>query len=158
MRISDWSSDVCSSDLEQNDSPDQLYGKPATEFSARFIGTPPMNVLRLDDETRVLVTGTAQLGAHVPGDAAALGIRPEHIQLSADDGIPASVESVEYFGADSIIIAKLGNNPGVAVRAAGHLRAAHGDSLKLRWSPQQQHFFYVSGQALRQAPLSSLLP
>src|SRR3546814_13489102 len=101
MRISDWSSDVCSSDL--------LYGKPATEFSARFIGTPPMNVLRLDDETRVLVTGAAQLGAHVPGDAAALGIRPEHIQLSADDGIPARVESVEYFGADYIIIAKLGN-------------------------------------------------
>ncbi|AEC21599.1 putative sugar ABC transporter, ATP-binding protein [Pusillimonas sp. T7-7] len=142
--------------IEQNDSPDQLYGKPATEFSARFIGTPPMNVLRLDDETRVLVTGTAQLGAHVPGDAAALGIRPEHIQLSADDGIPASVESVEYFGADSIIIAKLGNNPGVAVRAAGHLRAAHGDSIKLRWSTQQQHFFDVSGQALRQAPISSL--
>src|SRR3546814_16367727 len=85
--------------IEQNDSPDQLYGKPATEFSARFIGTPPMNVLRLDDETRVLVTGTAQLGAHVPGDAAALGIRPEHLQLSADDGIPASVASVEYSGA-----------------------------------------------------------
>src|SRR5690606_29109438 len=142
--------------IEQNDSPDQLYALPATEFAARFIGTPPMNVLRLDDQTRRLVEGAADLAGHIPADAAALGIRPEHIGLGPDGGLPASVESVEYFGADSIIIAKVGGNSGVAVRAAGHLRASHGEQIKLHWSSQQQHFFDASGRALRPAPTTSL--
>ena len=32
--------------VEQAAPPDQLYANPATVFAARFIGTPPMNVLR----------------------------------------------------------------------------------------------------------------
>src|SRR3546814_12082860 len=42
MRISDWSSDVCSSDL--------LYEKPANLFVATFLGSPKMNLL--DGELR----------------------------------------------------------------------------------------------------------
>ena len=33
--------------IEQDAAPDVLYARPATSFAARFIGTPPMNVLRL---------------------------------------------------------------------------------------------------------------
>ncbi len=139
--------------IEQNDSPDQLYGRPASEFSARFIGTPPMNVLRLDEQTMGLITGAGQLAAGIPESAAALGVRPEHMALSQDAGIPANIESVEYFGADSIIIATVGGNSGVAVRAPGHLRAARGEQIRLLWSPHQQHFFDVSGQALSQTPI-----
>src|SRR5690606_21482528 len=29
--------------VEQHDTPARLYARPATEFAARFIGTPPMN-------------------------------------------------------------------------------------------------------------------
>ena len=31
--------------IEQNGTPEQLYNRPATAFTARFIGTPPMNLM-----------------------------------------------------------------------------------------------------------------
>ena len=33
--------------VEQDAAPADLYARPATVFAARFIGTPPMNILRL---------------------------------------------------------------------------------------------------------------
>jgi sn-glycerol 3-phosphate transport system ATP-binding protein len=138
--------------IEQNAAPDQLYGLPSSEFSARFIGTPPMNLLVLDDSTRRKLSGSERVVGMIPGTAQKLGIRPEHIAIDADRGIPATVESVEYFGADSIVICKLGGNTGVAVRAAGHLRAEPGSSISLNWDPAQQHFFDASGTALNRQP------
>src|SRR5207249_11764445 len=35
--------------IEQEGTPAQLYAKPATTFAARFIGTPAMNLVALDD-------------------------------------------------------------------------------------------------------------
>ena len=32
--------------VEQNGTPEELYNRPATAFTARFIGTPPMNLIR----------------------------------------------------------------------------------------------------------------
>ncbi|MFQ6707484.1 ABC transporter ATP-binding protein, partial [Bordetella pertussis] len=45
--------------IEQLDTPDGLYARPATEFAARFIGTPPMNLIALDThDGRPVVAGT----------------------------------------------------------------------------------------------------
>ena len=34
--------------VEQNAPPEEIYQRPATSFAARFIGTPPMNILGVD--------------------------------------------------------------------------------------------------------------
>ncbi|MGP1613705.1 MAG: ABC transporter ATP-binding protein [Pollutimonas bauzanensis] len=138
--------------IEQNDTPDRLYARPATEFSARFIGTPPMNLLALDARTRRISGRDGNALAGVADGAVKLGLRPEHIVIDGGGGIAATVESVEYFGADSIVVCKVGHNAGVAVRAAGHLRAHPGADIRLRWNPLQQHFFDASGKALPRAP------
>ena len=69
-----------------------------------------------------------------------LGIRPEHIRL-APAGHAATIESVEYFGADSILNCTMGQNRGVAVRVAGHARANKGDAIHLTWDSSHQHVF-----------------
>lgn len=138
--------------IEQNDTPDRLYASPDTEFSARFIGTPPMNLLALDAKTRQIAGCNNGALAGISDGAIKLGLRPEHISLSDSEGVAAAVESVEYFGADSIVICKVGHNSGIAVRTAGHVRANAGDSIKLQWSPKQQHFFDASGKALARTP------
>src|SRR5690606_39191931 len=61
--------------IEQNGAPHELYNEPASDFTARFIGTPPMNISPRQD-------------------GAVLGIRPEHISLVESDGIPATVKAV----------------------------------------------------------------
>ena len=39
--------------IEQDGTPAELYARPATVFAARFIGTPPMNLLALRAGGRV---------------------------------------------------------------------------------------------------------
>ena len=142
--------------IEQNDSPDMLYANPGSEFSARFIGTPPMNLLKLDPRSGgVLGREDAGSVSGIVRGAEKLGLRPEHIAIHENGGFPATVESVEYFGTDSIVICKVGANSGIAVRAAGHLRAQPGARIKLHWNNTNQHFFDASGKALARTPFTS---
>ncbi|MBB5216485.1 ABC transporter ATP-binding protein [Parapusillimonas granuli] len=134
--------------IVQNDTPDRLYGRPSSEFSARFIGTPPMNLIKLNPQTRQLLARHGHPEAAEHAGAQTLGIRPEHLRLSDEHGLPATVESVEYFGADSIVICSLGGNTGIAVREAGHMHAAAGATVQLQWSADRQHFFDATGNAL----------
>jgi sn-glycerol 3-phosphate transport system ATP-binding protein len=128
--------------IEQHDTPDALYARPASEFAARFIGTPPMNLIGLaSPQGATVIAGTqGPVIANAPAGAVKLGVRPEHIRIDGD-GIPATVESVEYFGADSIVVCRVGDTSGVAVRVGGHLRARAGEALRLSWQDAQQHFF-----------------
>ena len=128
--------------IEQHDTPDGLYARPASEFAARFIGTPPMNLINLAQQAGgTVIAGTqGPVIANAPAGAVKLGVRPEHIRIDSD-GIAATVESVEYFGADSIVVCRIGDTDGVAVRVGGHLRASAGESLRLSWPDGQQHFF-----------------
>lgn len=128
--------------IEQLDTPDGLYARPATEFAARFIGTPPMNLIDLaaHDGGHAIAGAAGAPVPNTPAGAVRLGVRPEHLRIDAQ-GRPATVESVEYFGADSIVVCRIGDSRGVAVRVAGHLRASAGDALGLSWQPEHQHFF-----------------
>ena len=86
--------------IEQNGPPEQLYSRPATAFTARFIGTPPMNLI-------------ARGGSLI-------GIRPEHIRIVSQDGHAARVRSVEHLGADSIVLCEIDGSAGLG--AAGRLQ------------------------------------
>ncbi|CAB3664488.1 ABC transporter ATP-binding protein [Achromobacter pestifer] len=138
--------------IEQHDTPDALYARPASEFAARFIGTPPMNLIGVT----TLQGATVIAGMHGPAIAGApagavkLGVRPEHIRID-DNGLPATVESVEYFGADSIVVCRVGDTSGVAVRVGGHLRARAGEALRLSWPDEQQHFFAADSAVINTA-------
>ena len=106
--------------IEQNGPPEALYSRPATAFTARFIGTPPMNLI-------------AQ-------DGMLVGIRPEHIHIVSQDGRPARVKSVEHLGADSIVLCELEGQP-VSVRQDGFVRATPGDEIRLAWAEGDEHQF-----------------
>jgi multiple sugar transport system ATP-binding protein len=83
--------------LVQVGTPDEVYDAPATRFVASFVGSPPMNVLDLAD---------AEFTVSAPPAAAAVGVRPEHLQLAAGDGAGLSVSGEmvvsERLGADRI--------------------------------------------------------
>ena len=58
--------------VEQDAAPAALYARPATAFAARFIGTPPMNLLRLADGARgAVIRGTDGAGRWRRGRARA---------------------------------------------------------------------------------------
>jgi len=133
--------------IEQNGTPVELYETPANTFVARFIGTPPMNLLKLARSAGgAVIAGTE--GPAVLPDACSggmLGIRPEHIALAHERGVRAVVESVEYLGGDSLIACRIGTER-AAVRAMGSVGLSRGDPAWLEWAPGAQHFFDAQGE------------
>jgi sn-glycerol 3-phosphate transport system ATP-binding protein len=128
--------------IEQNGAPVDLYETPANTFVARFIGTPPMNLLALEPgHDGAVIAGTTdpaiaarELAGHT------LGVRPEHIALGSDAGVEARVDVIEYLGADSLLSCRVGSQT-LAVRTAGRVGLSPGDTTRLSWARGAQHFF-----------------
>ncbi len=125
--------------IEQAAAPRAMYARPATTFAATFIGTPAMNLLRLE--------GDRVAGSAVPAGRAAhwLGIRPEEVALGG--AVPAAVRSIEYLGADLILHCSVGSET-LTVRTAGQADLAAGSQVMLQWPAASAHHFDSAGQRL----------
>jgi sn-glycerol 3-phosphate transport system ATP-binding protein len=127
--------------VEQFAPPEELYARPATVFAAGFIGTPPMNLLPLDNAD-VLCWARANLAGSLPQGVLAgliVGVRPEKISL-ADAGLAADVLSLEYLGADSLVACRIGACE-LIVRQSGRVKLAAGDRIHMTWPQAESHFF-----------------
>jgi len=130
--------------VEQDGSPVDLYTRPATAFTARFIGTPPMNVLTLADAGGAGVVAGTDGPSVLAGQGAGLllGVRPEDIEL-APSGVDAVVSAIEYLGADSIVSCTAGGQP-LAVRAPRRVELPVGARIHLAWAKDAAHVFDAS--------------
>ena len=123
--------------IEQNATPAELYERPSTTFAARFVGTPPMNILpasAIADRAWAL----PPLNGRSPGDLA-IGIRPEAVRIESE-GVPAEIVAAEYLGADTLLETRLGGASFVA-RTPGRVEAKAGETVHLAWTPADAHWF-----------------
>ena len=126
--------------IEQAATPRDLYAQPATTFAASFIGTPAMNLLRVQDGRIAGSTIEAGVGEW-------LGIRPEAIALGSR--VPATVRSCEYLGAGLILRCAIGSET-VTVRTEGATQIAPGSEVRLDWPPGAAHHFDSQGHRVSQ--------
>jgi len=120
--------------IEQDAPPDELYDRPATAFAARFIGTPPMNLLALADApSGAVVRGTDAAIGFGAGEGMLLGVRPEDLAF-AETGLPARVVAVEYLGADSLVACMVAGEA-CDVRVPGRAALRPGDTCFIRLPP-----------------------
>ncbi len=133
--------------VEQDATPADLYEAPANVFVARFIGTPPMNLLNLAAADGGAVIAGTDAPLVLPRECAGgtLGVRPEHIVLAFEEGLRAGVENVEYLGADSLVACRVGGQL-VHARVAGRCGLARGDATWLRWAAGAQVWFDAGGR------------
>jgi len=156
--------------IEQVGTPAQVYREPVNRFVAGFLGSPQMNFLpavaaRDVEGPSVQVPGAGRLA--LPADCAtplahvhALGVRPEHWQMTAGegaDGLAASVERVEWLGDVTLVHCRLAGrdaaNAGIdtiSVKTALADGAAppHGTPVRLRVQPSDLMLFDAQGKAL----------
>jgi len=139
--------------IEQDGTPVDLYDSPANTFVARFIGTPPMNLLALEHGDGGAVIAGTEGPAVATADCAGmtLGVRPEHVTLGIDRGIAATVAAVEYLGADSLVGCRVGSTA-LAARVSGSVGLGPGDPVRLAWAAGAQHIF-APGGARREVPI-----
>ena len=128
--------------IEQCAAPRTLYLAPATTFAARFIGTPAMNLLRLD---KGCIAGSLIAVGHA-GDL--LGIRPESVSLGGQ--VAATVRSLEYLGADLVLRCAVGSEL-ITVRADGKSDLAAGAPVGLHWPANAEHYFDSQGRRVAHA-------
>ncbi len=128
--------------IEQNGMPEQLYSHPANAFTARFIGTPPMNLMRLagGNDGAVLDGTRAPAVLAGRGEGLLLGVRPEHVRLADSGGLPAEVLDCEYHGADSVVNCWVGGQL-LALRVPGRAHLSRGAAVRLAWSAGDVHLF-----------------
>jgi multiple sugar transport system ATP-binding protein len=105
--------------IQQVDTPLNIYNRPANIFVAQFIGSPPMNLIEMqikppsilcNEQFRInLPAEWEPILTNYQGRSLLLGIRPEHLSLgaSANKNFHGVVESVEALGNDTYIAVKI---------------------------------------------------
>lgn len=97
--------------IQQIGTPEEIYATPANTFVARFIGSPPMNIIPVRVESGVTTVvetdGVIEVGDVPASGSLLLGIRPERIGLadSSSSGmrIQAWVAGVENLGGETVV-------------------------------------------------------
>ncbi len=119
--------------IEQVGSPLELYQKPRNTFVAGFIGSPRMN----------LIDGS-EAAKH---DAATIGIRPEHIEISPDQGTwKGTVGVSEHLGSDTFFHVQCSaSRTPLTVRAPGELALGYGAEVYLTPRTEHVHRFDQAG-------------
>jgi multiple sugar transport system ATP-binding protein len=145
--------------IQQLDSPQAIYARPANRFVAAFVGSPAMNFLEgrfVSDGGRAAVEigglkapveGYAFAQAPRPGQPVLLGVRPEHVAMDGSDGLAASVEMIEPMGAESLVWARLGATS-LSIRVPAERGVTPGAAVSLRL-PAERLSLFDSASGLR---------
>lgn len=123
--------------IEQVGTPREIYGQPASVFTAKFIGSPPMNLISSDDVNSNLLDENQ---SRYP-DNTICGIRPENLQVSKGSGIvKAEIRDIEYLGADQLVKFQIGASTLEArIPASSDIHLT--GEVHLSWKPQAIHLF-----------------
>ncbi|MFZ2958458.1 MAG: sn-glycerol-3-phosphate ABC transporter ATP-binding protein UgpC [Candidatus Ozemobacteraceae bacterium] len=149
--------------IQQYDIPAVIYDRPVNIFVAGFVGSPPMNMLKVTRTTNGLQLPPKESGkAHDwtvgleklfqnPGDdkAMVLGIRPEHILID-DEGksepsltIPCKVELTEPMGAETYLYL-IGNGHTLVARVDPSVKVEVDQSVTAHIPLSRFHLFRES--------------
>ena len=115
--------------IEQDAPPAELYARPASVFAARFIGTPPMNIV-------------AAPGRRRPASSAS---GPSTCASSSAAACEAVVQSAEYLGADTVVTC--------STSAGGMLADTVAARLPGRYDARRGHARCASAWAAEDSPL-----
>ncbi len=144
--------------LQQLDTPQALYDRPANVFVAGFIGSPTMNMLPMGvhaeggavelvrDEMRLAVPAIYASGiAQYSGKDVVVGLRPEDIGDHADADwsagtLPAIVDVLEPLGSEAFLYGTVGGQTVIA-RVNPRARFGIGDEVQLQANLNHLHVF-----------------
>ena len=140
--------------IAQVGAPLELYGRPRTEFVARFIGSPAMNLLpgevvETGETTRVRLASGAEAVAAIPtrdadrGLAVNLGVRPEDLAPTDGDGLfTGKVALTEALGELTVLHLDRGDGGDFIAKLPGTHADLRGRTVSLAADPDRLHLFH----------------
>ncbi|WP_225742980.1 ABC transporter ATP-binding protein [Marinilactibacillus sp. Marseille-P9653] len=161
-------------ELEQADTPLNLYAYPKTKFVAEFIGSPQMNIfpttLHVEDDksyiyfqNQSMTMGSSiqnRLPKQVVTQPVYAGIRPEAFELSEDENgetINVTVENIENMGSDTYIFFHVEDREQLMIaRVPSDTDVTYGDRVHLKVDFNKWHLFdQETEQTLLRVPFES---
>ena len=114
--------------------PQELFEKPQHTFVGRFIGSPGMNVIPCVVEGATAIVGEHRISLHASLGSdfrnsglqnTELGIRPEYVRLSQEQGLPAAITAIEDVGKHVVVRVMLAGHELKAILREGELIPQH---------------------------------
>jgi len=146
--------------VQQYDTPEVVYERPANQFVAGFIGSPTMNFLPVElhddaatfshDSSPAPLDTAARGRLKAAAGKGVLGVRPEHFDVVSDgtSGIPIQIKLVEPLGSDTLIHFDIAGAAAIA-RVDPALKPKLGERLSLLPQADKIHLFdTATGQVL----------
>ncbi|WDV51693.1 ABC transporter ATP-binding protein [Streptomyces coeruleorubidus] len=142
--------------IQQLGTPYEIYDSPANVFVADFVGEPAITLLpgiadgdghaRLSDSVRITLPVPV-----APGREVVVGIRPEDVRLTAEDGLPARVVAHEPLLESGIATLALdGVERHLVVLTDPEVRLAHDERVRVAADRRHTHVFDAeTGDSLR---------
>ena len=139
--------------IEQYGTPNEIYSDPNNIFVAEFIGSPKMNIIKINKEY-IVNSNTFQLFNNKITfnnlkfeDEIYMGIRPEDISLESSHEIQLEVkiDLVENLGFEKIIYSKISNNQ-IIIKSSKNI---NNDSLKVSFSKENVFLFNKDKKRIR---------
>ncbi len=131
--------------IEQYGTPNEIYSDPNNIFVAEFIGSPKMNIIKINKEhisnsnTLRLFNNKITFDNLEFKDEIYIGIRPEHISLKNNHEIQVDVkiDLIENLGFEKIIYSKVSENQ-IIIKSSENV---NNHSLKISFSKDKVLFF-----------------
>ena len=139
--------------IEQFGTPNEIYNDPNNIFVAEFIGSPKMNIIKINKE-QIVNSNTINLFKNKITfenfnfkDEIYLGIRPEDISLKDNHEVQLEVkiEHIENLGFEKIIHTKL-SDANIIIKSSENVKK---ESLKISFSKNKVLFFDKSKNRMR---------
>ena len=139
--------------IEQFGTPNEIYNDPNNIFVAEFIGSPKMNIIKINKE-QIVNSNTINLFKNKITfenfnfkDEIYLGIRPEDISLDENHEVQLEVkiEHIESLGFEKIIHTKL-SDANIVIKSSENVKK---ESLKISFSKNKVLFFDKSKNRMR---------
>jgi ABC-type sugar transport system ATPase subunit len=134
--------------IEQVGTPLELYRAPRNVFVARFLGTPPMNVVEgVAQGGRVRVGHATLTMPRAPKGRVSIGVRAEDLRPADDGPFAGEVQVVERLGHRSLVHFAFEGHTLVA-ECPGDASVHLGDRIAFTAPPDAFHLFGEDGAAL----------
>ncbi|CAC5340421.1 MULTISPECIES: ABC transporter ATP-binding protein [Planktothrix] len=133
--------------LQQLASPSEIYNAPANQFVAGFVGSPQMNLIRLNCRENYGILGEFQIPLpelKTQPSQIILGIRPEDIYLeNREDSVnlEGKIFLVEDLGKEKLLNVRITQSHETIRFLVPAQQTWDGETIKLSLSPQRIHWF-----------------
>jgi len=134
--------------VEHVGTPLEVYTKPKTLFTAQFIGSPAMNILKGECQSnQIKLSSGATIKANSKHNGEVnVGLRPEDFTIDEKGTIKLKVELVELIGANTLIHGRLENSNEILVASiAGVISDSKiGNHINLSFNETKLHLFDIN--------------